>query len=547
MEYFEKDFGKILKKNALTARRIGNLNHTDCMRVYDRNLEQLNLTVDLYGKWVRITDFGEPFLEEEEKEKVIDICRRMLYIEKEFVIYQSREKRENGQQHEVQDDESLNVVVKENGLLFKVDLKSHVDTGLFLDQEKNRQMIKENSFGKNVLNLFSYTGSFSVYAASGGAKSVTSVDLSSTYSKWSEENLKENGFFGGLYTCKTIDAAVFIEDAITKNIRYDIIIFDPPSFSNSRKMDGVFDVQRDYRNWLVKLYSLLTKSGFILFSTNLVSFNMDNRFKRSLRMKEITSLVRAEGFSKRRNSVRSWILEKDKDEMLTLQWTESEANVNRSKGERSEKSEGTEPKTDGGQKDYRSDSGRSGRSNDSYRRNDSRSRDNGRDRYSRDERPRRSSDRDDRRDRYSRDDRPRKPFDRDDRRDRYSRDDRPRKSFDRDDRRDRYSRDDRPRKSFDRDDRPRKSFDRDDRPRKSFDRDDRPRKSFDRDDRPRKSFDRDDIPRKSFDRDDRSSKSFDKDDSSKKPFGYDTYKPARSRNESSEFFWLDVEKKKEDK
>ena len=517
MEYFEKDFGKILKKNALSARRIGNLTHTDCMRVYDRNLEQLNITVDLYGKWVRITDFGEPFLEEEEKEKVIDICRRMLYIEKEFVIYQSRDKRENGEQHEIQDEEGLNVVVKENGLLFKVDLKSHVDTGLFLDQEKNRQMIKENSFGKNVLNLFSYTGSFSVYAASGGAKSVISVDLSSTYSQWCEENLKQNDFFGDLYTCKTIDAAVFIEDAITKNIRYDIIIFDPPSFSNSRKMDGVFDVQRDYRNWLVKLYSLLTKGGFILFSTNLVSFNIDNRFKRSLRMKEITSLVKAEGFSKRRNSVRSWILEKNKDEMLTLQWTESEADANRSKGERSEKKEGVEPKTDGDQKDYHKDSGRSGRENDSYRRNESRNRDSGRDSYSRDDKPRRSFDRDDRRSSYSRDDRPRKPFDRDERRSSYSRDDKPRRSFDRDDR-----------------------------PRKPFDRDDR-RSSFSRDDKPRRSFDRDDRPRKSFDRDDRPSKSFDKDDSSKKPFGYDTYKPARSRNESSEFFWLDVEKKKEDK
>lgn len=178
MDYEAKDFGKILKKNAQALRHELLTQGTDCMRVYDRNLQAFPVTVDLYGKYARVTDYGEEAMDEETKEKALDICSRMLYLDKANVIYSYRAKREKGEQHEKSDSEPVITEVKENGLTFTVDLASYTDTGLFLDHAVTRQMIRERSNGCDVLNLFSYTGSFSVYAAAGGAKSVTSVDLS---------------------------------------------------------------------------------------------------------------------------------------------------------------------------------------------------------------------------------------------------------------------------------------------------------------------------------------------------------------------------------
>ncbi|MGP1419172.1 MAG: class I SAM-dependent methyltransferase [Sphaerochaetaceae bacterium] len=324
MEFFEKDFGKILKHNALEQRRAFNKTDSNCGRVYDRNLVQVPVTVDLYANYARITDYSEDELSDEMAGMVSDICRRMLYIEGDKVILQRRPRRVGREQHEKQDSEPLYVDVRENGMTFKVDLKSHVDTGLFLDQANNRKMIMEQSFGRDVLNLFSYTGSFSVYAAKGGAKSVTSVDMSNTYTAWAEDNLKSNGFAGEMYRCVCQDARVFVAEAIKKKDKYDIIIFDPPCFSNSRKMDYDFDVQRDYVRWLTGLCSIMRKGGFILFSTNLATFGFDGSLKRRNKVKEITAQTKAQGFTCRVGSARSWILEKD-DEKLALDWDDSAA------------------------------------------------------------------------------------------------------------------------------------------------------------------------------------------------------------------------------
>ncbi|MDY4889723.1 MAG: class I SAM-dependent methyltransferase [Sphaerochaetaceae bacterium] len=322
MQFFEKDFGKILKKNALEMRRAFNKSDSDCGRVYDRNLAQFPVTVDIYADYARITDYSDEGLSDELSAIVCDICRRMLYIERDKVVIQRRPKREGHEQHEVQSPDPLFVNVRENGHVFKVDLTSRVDTGLFLDQVNNRMMIQEQSGGRDVLNLFSYTGSFSVYAACGGAKSVTSVDLSNTYTTWALENLKENGYEGDMYRCIADDAKHFVSEAIKRKEKYDIIVFDPPCFSNSRKMDYDFDVQRDYEVWLTGLSHILRDGGFILFSTNLATFGMDGRLKRRNCIREITAQNQAQGFTCRIGSARSWILEKD-EEKLTLDWDDS--------------------------------------------------------------------------------------------------------------------------------------------------------------------------------------------------------------------------------
>ena len=558
MDYVDKDFGKILKNNAQTLRHELLPLGTDCFRVYDRNLERYPVTVDLYGKYAKVTDYGTEPLSEEEKASCLDICSRMLYLEPDNVVYAVRARRPDRAQHEKTELEALRTTVHENGHSFIIDLTTYVDTGLFLDHAVTRRMIGERCSNADVLNLFSYTGSFSVYAAAGGANSVTSVDMSATYTKWAEQNLAENGYNGSSYKCVCKDAEKFVEEALTKGLKYDIIIFDPPSFSNSRKMEHDFDVARDWVYWIKSLLQLLKKTGFILFSTNLGSFQMDRRKLRGLSIKEITGAVWAPGFVKGRpGTVRSWMMAFD-DESLTLDWSEPE--------KKSEKGSGTQRRT-------------TERRNDTDRRTD-RKPSYGKSSYNRDrsDRPRYDRDRSDRRPRYD-EDRPRRysddrrqsdrPYNGDrkprtegsyERRDRYERNDRRDNGYERSDR---YERTERPR--YDREDRgttERRSYDRRDR----YDRDDRPRerrsydnRSYDNreerserrprydEDRPRQSRDRASYRREegSYERRERTGS---KDNGkAKKPYGYDSFKPARSRDDNPDFFWNaeDLDPKKE--
>jgi 23S rRNA G2069 N7-methylase RlmK/C1962 C5-methylase RlmI len=342
--YVAKDFGKLLKRNALGMRRLMLRQQTDVMRVYDRNLVDLPISVDLYGPYARITDYGDDDLSEDDLATVCDIASRMLYVEPDKVVYHYRKKRTGKEQHDVQDDSSLLVTVKENGLLFSVDLTKRIDTGLFLDQAVSRVAIRDISAGLDVLNLFSYTGSFSVYAAAGGAKSVTSVDLSATYTQWCEQNLAANGFSGGAYPCVSQDAGEYIRNAVKERRKFDIVIFDPPSFSNSRKMEHDFDVQRDYAHFMQLLNGLLVDGGTLLFSTNLGKFRFEKRRIHGYDVREITRDIAAPGFSAKKSTLRSWILEKTKEVKVPL---EEEARVARTTEEVVEaKVEALEPLVD---------------------------------------------------------------------------------------------------------------------------------------------------------------------------------------------------------
>ena len=556
MDYMDKDFGKILKNNAQTLRHDLLEKGTECFRVYDRNLSRYPVTVDLYGRYAKVTDYGKEPMTDEVRESCLDICARMLYLDAENVVYAFRAKRTDRSQHEKTESQPVVTTVKENGLLFKVDLTTYVDTGLFLDHAVTRQMIRERSANADVLNLFSYTGSFSVYAAAGLANSVTSVDMSATYTKWAQENLEANGYTGELYKCVCMDAAKFIRQAEEKGLKYDIIIFDPPSFSNSHKMDGDFDVARDYALWVKNLLKILKKTGIILFSTNLGSFQMDRRRLRGLSIKEITGLVAAPGFVKdRAGTVRSWMMAFD-DDSLSLDWSEpekksvkgsdkSERPARRAGGERSERPYSRD------RKDYRaSRSPRDGEKRN-YERRDERRDDRRRD-YDRDgERPYRRERRDDRP--YSSDRPYRGERSYDDRRGSYRSSER--RSY-RDDREGSERRSDRSySRSYDRSDRPERPErpERSERPRRSsydekrsYQRDDSERRPYrERSERSERSYDRSSEPRerKSYDRSserssDRGERRYsDSRKKSSKPYGYDSFKPARSREDSTDFFW----------
>lgn len=272
---YTKEFSKLLKNRYQQLRRELTPLHTNCMRVYDHNIQGIPVSVEVYAKFAKITVYGKSELS---AKQLISSASSMLYIPETHIFYQDRSrKRVGGKKYAVLEKEvdtrESRITVLENNLKFIVDLGDRTDTGLFLDHMPTRMMVRDNAFGMRVLNLFSYTGSFSVYAAAGGAEKVISVDLSNTYTAWAEKNLSANGFFGSKFPCIRSDAAKYIES--TTEGPFDLIIFDPPSFSNSNKMDSTFDVQRDYVDYIHRMLDLLVKQGVIIFSTNLSGFHFD--------------------------------------------------------------------------------------------------------------------------------------------------------------------------------------------------------------------------------------------------------------------------------
>ncbi len=201
-------------------------------------------------------------------------------------------KARHGQSPEAQylkvDARAQDLVVGEGGHRFIVNLTDYLDTGLFLDHRQTRALVQRRAAGARFLNLFCYTGSFTVYAAAGGAAASTSVDLSNTYLEWARRNFTLNGLDPIRHRLVQADVRRFLEDAARAGERYDLIVLDPPSFSNSRRMDGVLDVQRDHVDLIRACASLLSDRGELLFSTNLRSFRLDAGSLSGLRIEDLT-------------------------------------------------------------------------------------------------------------------------------------------------------------------------------------------------------------------------------------------------------------------
>jgi 23S rRNA (cytosine1962-C5)-methyltransferase len=202
--------------------------------------------------------------------------------------------------HKGQQYEKLNVAeefftIEENGLKFLVNLTDYLDTGLFLDHRITRQMVRKESKDKRVLNLFCYTGSFSVYAAAGEASSVTSVDLSKTYLKWAEDNMSINRFKEkSNYHFVHADVKQYLKTLQPEN--FDLVVIDPPTFSNSKRMRDFLDIQRDHAELLNDVLDATTKNGIVYFSTNFTRFELEKEKIRASDIKDITKTTTAFDF-----------------------------------------------------------------------------------------------------------------------------------------------------------------------------------------------------------------------------------------------------------
>ena len=208
-------------------------------------------------------------------------------IDKMYVKLRKRMSHREGQYEKEAVTESKIITVKENGLQFLVNLTDYLDTGLFLDHRDTRQMVKAESKDTHFLNLFSYTSSFSVYAAKAGAKSVTSVDLSKTYLTWSEENFKLNQIApSSAYQFIHADVKQYLK-TLPVNF-YDLVVMDPPTFSNSKRMKDILDIQRDHVELINDMLKAMKPGGILYFSTNFTQFIIDAEQIKSDEIKDIT-------------------------------------------------------------------------------------------------------------------------------------------------------------------------------------------------------------------------------------------------------------------
>jgi 23S rRNA (cytosine1962-C5)-methyltransferase len=285
---FQNRLQKVYKHLSKQARRQG----ITCYRVYDHDLPEFPFIIELYEERLYVSEYRRKHsMSEDEHEHWLNECKNVMAevmeISTENIFLKMRQRKEGrtGQYQKI--DESKNeFVINENGLKFIVNLSDYLDTGLFLDHRTTRQMVKELSAGKKLLNLFCYTGSFSVYAASGGASNIVSVDLSKTYLNWTERNMQLN--FPGLNNHKTVHADVkqYLKEVEANS--FDLIIMDPPTFSNSKRMEDFLDIQKDHVELINDCMKILNEGGILFFSTNYTKFQIETEKLNASEVKDIT-------------------------------------------------------------------------------------------------------------------------------------------------------------------------------------------------------------------------------------------------------------------
>ncbi|MBV8194909.1 MAG: class I SAM-dependent methyltransferase [Candidatus Dormibacteraeota bacterium] len=197
-------------------------------------------------------------------------------VRAERIRLRVRRRTRGGEQYGKLSEQGRFHTVLEGGLRFQVNFDDYLDTGIFLDHRLTRARLRAAARGADFLNLFAYTGTATVYAAAGGAASTTSVDLSRTYLEWAGRNLAANGFRGARHTLIQADCREWLREAARGRQRFGLIFLDPPTFSNSKRMDGVLDVVRDHAALIDDCAALLAPDGLILFSTNSQRFRLAN-------------------------------------------------------------------------------------------------------------------------------------------------------------------------------------------------------------------------------------------------------------------------------
>ncbi len=250
-----------------------------CYRLYDHDIPEFPFIIEFFADKLYISEYKRSHaLSDEAHEVWMQECKKImseiLKVEDQNIFLKLRQRKEGREgQYQKLNEEKNEFIVEESGLKFIVNLSDYLDTGLFLDHRITRTMVKELSNGKRVLNLFCYTGSFSVYAAAGMASQIVSVDLSKTYLAWTEKNIELNFSHSVNHQIVHADVSAYLKELAAES--FDLIIMDPPTFSNSKRMDDFLDIQRDHVQLINDCMKILRLDGILFFSTNYTKFQLD--------------------------------------------------------------------------------------------------------------------------------------------------------------------------------------------------------------------------------------------------------------------------------
>jgi 23S rRNA (guanine2445-N2)-methyltransferase / 23S rRNA (guanine2069-N7)-methyltransferase len=309
-------FANRLRKNLQRLEPWTEREHIECFRLYDADMPEYAFAIDLYGREARhvhVQEYAAPKTvnqqsARERRREVLSVLPEVLSVPLAHVHSRVRKAQKGAEQYEKRALTGERHAVQEGGLKFWVNFRDYLDTGLFLDHRIVRQMLREWAKEADFLNLFCYTGSATVYAAAGGARSSVSVDLSNTYLDWAHDNLVLNGFGGTEHELHRADCLQWLESQALWGPRFDLIFVDPPTFSNSKRMEGVLDVQRDHVGMIRRSLKLLRPGGRLVFSTNFTRFKLDSAAFADLLVDDISAETIPKDFERHARIHRCFVL-----------------------------------------------------------------------------------------------------------------------------------------------------------------------------------------------------------------------------------------------
>ena len=294
-------FANRLGKNAKHYLKWARRHNIEAWRLYDRDIPQFPFAIDVYGGQIHLQEYDTGWLMQPEEyetwlSEVLEAVAFITGFAPADIHLKRRERQKGTQQYEKTGKAGADFIVHEHGRRFWVNLEKYLDTGLFLDHRNTRKRVGAMAAGKRFLNLFAYTGSFSVYAATGGAAASETVDLSNTYLDWARRNFELNGIDEARHQIVRADVFQYLQAAAQAGKPFDLIVMDPPSFSNSKKMLDILDIQRDHQKLIDGAMALLASDGLLFFSNNLRSFALDEAVAQKYAVKEISKQSVPEDF-----------------------------------------------------------------------------------------------------------------------------------------------------------------------------------------------------------------------------------------------------------
>ncbi|EDY86239.1 methylase [gamma proteobacterium HTCC5015] len=300
-------FANRLKKNHKKLAKWLRKDNIECYRLYDADMPEYAVAIDVYGKHLHVQEYAPPKTIDPAKAeaRMLDIVSALpqaLDIDPANIHLKRRERQRGKAQYNKQDRKNQLIEVQEHGARLLVNLDDYLDTGLFLDHRPLRHLLQTEADGKRFLNLFCYTASATVHAALGGARTTTSVDLSNTYLDWGKKNLSLNGY-SDKHQLIRADVMEWIQQ--DRGV-YDLIFIDPPTFSNSKRTEDVFDIQRDHIALIQAAMARLTPTGVLYFSNNFRRFEMDADLEHHFQIEEISRDTLDPDYERNQKIHRTW-------------------------------------------------------------------------------------------------------------------------------------------------------------------------------------------------------------------------------------------------